>query len=140
MAGNYHDGDGIITGINITPLVDITLVLLIVFMVTAKMMVTPAVSLDLPEASQVDNLHVVFSVTLPQTGPLRVNGEIITDDHALLKHAQAAFKNDANTRAIIQADGDVPHRKIMNTVDLLKQAGLNRIAFAAIIAAEIRRE
>ncbi len=136
MAGNNHYGDGIITGINVTPLVDITLVLLIVFMVTAKIMITPAVPLDLPEASQAEGVQVVFAVTLPQTGPLLANGEIITNDQSLLKHAQAAFKNDANTRAIIQADGNVPHRKIMHTLDIIKQAGLTRIAFGAIISAE----
>ena len=52
MAGSNLPRRGIISGINVTPLVDVTLVLLIIFIVTAKIVVTPAVSLDLPRASE----------------------------------------------------------------------------------------
>ena len=52
-------------GINVTPLVDITLVLLIIFIVTAKIIVTPAVPLDLPRAAHSEEVQVVFSVIVP---------------------------------------------------------------------------
>ena len=55
---------GIITGINVTPMVDVTLVLLVIFIVTAKIVVTPAVPLDLPPASKSEEVQVVFSVIL----------------------------------------------------------------------------
>ena len=62
----HPNENGIIAGINVTPLVDIMLVLLIVFMVTTTIMVTPAVPLDLPRASQSEELRVVLSVVLPE--------------------------------------------------------------------------
>ena len=52
MGGSARQGRGIISGINVTPLVDVTLVLLIIFIVTAKLVVAPAVPLDLPKASR----------------------------------------------------------------------------------------
>lgn len=59
MAG-HGNGDGMITGINVTPLVDITLVLLIIFIVTAKILVTPAVPLDLPQAARSEEVQLVL--------------------------------------------------------------------------------
>src|SRR5437879_8024894 len=54
MAGQIQDDDDTITGINVTPLVDITLVLLIIFMVTASFIVAPAVKVELPQVSKAD--------------------------------------------------------------------------------------
>jgi len=65
VTAHQPDANGIITGINVTPLVDIALVLLIIFLVTAKMIVTPAVPLDLPRASRTQDVQVVFSLSLP---------------------------------------------------------------------------
>ena len=68
MAGGAVPKRGIIAGINVTPLVDITLVLLIIFIVTAKMVVSSAVPMDLPQASEGQEIQVVFSVTLGAAG------------------------------------------------------------------------
>ena len=75
MAGSSPQNGAPIVGINVTPLVDIVLVLLIIFIVTAKIMVAPAVPLDLPKASHSEELQVVFSVVLPARGGILVNGE-----------------------------------------------------------------
>ena len=80
MASTSQNANGIIAGINVTPMVDITLVLLIIFIVTAKIIVTPAVPLDLPRASQSEEIQVVFSVIVPANGPILVNGEPATTD------------------------------------------------------------
>ena len=72
-AGN-NDNGGIIAGINVTPLVDVMLVLLVIFVVTAKIIVTPAVPLDLPHATHGEEVQVVLSVILPVRGPTLVNG------------------------------------------------------------------
>ena len=66
MAGGQQadNGDEGIVGINVTPLVDITLVLLIIFMVVAKMVVSQSVPLDLPKAASGTDVQVVFSVEL----------------------------------------------------------------------------
>ena len=122
---------GIISGINVTPLVDITLVLLIIFIVTAKIIVTPAVPLDLPQATRTEEVQVIFSVIVPQSGPALVNGEVIPDDATLAARAHAAVGRDADLRAVIQADGAVPHRRVVAVLDQLRNAGVAHIAFGA---------
>jgi len=128
MAGGAGQRDGIIEGINVTPLVDITLVLLIIFIVTAKMVVQPAVPLDLPEAKQGEELQTIFAVTLPKDGSLLVDGERI-EEGELLDRARAALAETPELRAVIQADGDVPHRRVIGVLDRLKEAGIARVAF-----------
>ena len=131
MAGKSDDG-GIITGINVTPMVDVTLVLLVIFIVTAKMIVTPAVPLDLPEATRTEEVQVVLSVIVPERGPTLVNGEVVADDRALQDRARDKLAADADLRAVIQADGAVPHRRVIAVLDALKSAGVTRVAFAAL--------
>ncbi len=134
MAGgaSSQNGGGMITGINVTPLVDITLVLLIIFIVTAKIIVTPAVPLDLPKASHSEQLQVVFSIILPAQGPALVDGVATPSDDAMLKLAQQAKGRDPEVRAVINADGAVSHRRVMAVLDLLKSAGIAKIAFGAL--------
>jgi biopolymer transport protein TolR len=132
MASSPQNGNGMIVGINVTPLVDITLVLLIIFIVTAKLVVTPAVPLDLPRAAQSEEVQVVFSVLLPPSGPVRVNGEPVPDDDTLVRLAREAVGHDAELRAVIQADGVVPHRQVIHVLDLLKRSGITRVAFGAL--------
>jgi biopolymer transport protein ExbD len=131
MASTSQNANGIIAGINVTPMVDITLVLLIIFIVTAKIIVTPAVPLDLPRASQSEEIQVV-SVIVPANGPILVNGEPATTDEALLQLAGRAVGQDPEVRAVINADGAVPHRRIIHTLDLIKTAGIAKIAFGAL--------
>src|SRR5260221_1670354 len=92
MAGNaQRAGIGAITGINVTPLVDIILVLLIVFMVTAKLIVGQhAIPLDLPKAVSGENVQEVFSVSLTAQGATFLNGAAVADDDALAGPARAA--------------------------------------------------
>ena len=131
MAGQQQNG-GIIAGINVTPLVDVTLVLLIIFIVTAKMVVNPALPLDLPRATHGEDVQAVFSLILTADGMLLVNGERVEEDARLLALARAALGRDAETRAVINADGAVPHRRVIHTLDILRGAGVTRVAFGAV--------
>ena len=124
--------NGIISGINVTPLVDVMLVLLVIFIVTAKIIVTPAVPLDLPHAAHGEEVQVVLSVIVPVRGPMLVNGEALPNDDALEDKARTALAGDRDLRAVIQADGEVPHRRVIHVLDLLKGAGLTRVAFGAL--------
>jgi biopolymer transport protein ExbD len=132
MAGASRENGGPIVGINVTPLVDIVLVLLVIFIVTAKIVVSPAVPLDLPKASRSEELQVVFSVVLPVRGGMLVNGDPVPDDGALVARAQESLARDPELRAVINADGAVPHRDVIHTLDLLKRAGITRVAFGAL--------
>lgn len=132
MAGGTNARRGIIAGINVTPLVDVTLVLLIIFIVTAKIVVAPAVPLDLPRASQGQDVQVIFSVLLPSDGSLLVDGTPVASRDVLEGRARAALGENTDLRAVIQADGAVPHREVVSVLDTLKRAGVTRIAFGAL--------
>ena len=124
--------NGIIAGINVTPLVDVTLVLLVIFIVTAKIIVAPAVPMDLPRAQTSEELQTIFSVSVPANGPMLVNGTPLGDDEQLMQRARLAHAQHAELRVVIQADGGVSHRRVIHVLDLIKRAGIARIAFAAL--------
>ncbi|MEM7437541.1 MAG: biopolymer transporter ExbD [Myxococcota bacterium] len=131
MAHGTQRPGTIIEGINVTPLVDIALVLLIIFIVTAKIVVAPAVPMDLPEASQAEEIQTIFAVGVDPSGALTVDGEACADQ-SLDDLAKAALERDGALRAVIQADGAVPHRRVIEVLDLLKVAGIERVAFGAL--------
>src|SRR5882724_9943446 len=124
MAAPTQSDNGMITGINVTPLVDVTLVLLIIFIVTAKLIVSPAMPLELPKAVKSEEVQVVFSVIIPKEGPALADGEPAQEDAVMLAKARAAVTSDADVRAVISADGRVPHARVMHALDLLRQAGV----------------
>jgi biopolymer transport protein ExbD len=132
VAGVSQNGNQPITGINVTPLVDVTLVLLIIFMVTAKLIVSPAVPVDLPKARQTEEQQIIFSVIVAVRGPVLVDGQPVQDDATLLARAKAALARQKDLRAVIHADGDVPHRRVIHTLDILREAGIDRVAFGAL--------
>lgn len=119
-----------ITGINVTPLVDITLVLLIIFMVTAKIVVSRAMPMDLPRAATGGEVQQVFSVSLRADGTTYVDSQPAPRDEQVLQLARTAIAAHPDLRAVVQAEGTVPHSRVMHALDILRQAGLSRIAFA----------
>ncbi|MEM7156551.1 MAG: biopolymer transporter ExbD [Myxococcota bacterium] len=130
MAGSKQPSSGIIEGVNVTPLVDITLVLLIIFIVTAKIVVAPAVPLDLPTASQSEAVQTVLSVAVEADGQISVNGEACALSELGAK-AQAVKSESADLRAVIAADAAVPHGRVIAVLDTLRATGIDRVAFAA---------
>jgi biopolymer transport protein TolR len=126
------ENGGVIGGINVTPMVDIMLVLLVIFVVTAKIIVTPAVPLDLPHAAHGEEVQVVLSIILPVRGPILVNGAAVTDDASFERLARGALAGSPELRAVIQADGEVAHRRVVHLLDELKGVGITRVAFGAL--------
>src|SRR6185295_19248949 len=105
MAGGVNDeDDGLIAGINVTSLVDVTLVLLIIFMVTAKILVSQGMLMDLPKAATGESIQTVFSVELSVDGRTRVDSEVVKDDEAVGDLAKAAHNRNKDLRAVIRAD------------------------------------
>jgi biopolymer transport protein TolR len=131
-APSGQNGGGIISGINVTPLVDVMLVLLVIFIVTAKIIVTPAVPLDLPHTAHGEEVQVVLSIIMPVRGAILVDGAPLPNDDALEERARVAAAENPELRAIIQADGEVPHRRVVHVLDELRGAGIARVAFAAL--------
>ena len=127
--GSSNETDEAITGINVTPLVDITLVLLIIFMVTAKIIVSQSVPLDLPKAATGTDVQTVFSIVMAANGSAQVDSRGIPNDDAILAIARDAHAKNAELRAVIKADSAVPHGRVIHVLDLLKQSGVTKIAF-----------
>jgi biopolymer transport protein ExbD len=130
MASSDSDDDDIISGINVTPLVDVTLVLLIVFMVTAKIIVSQGMPMDLPKAASGEEIQNVFSVELTVDGKTRVDSLGVAGDDSVLELAKQARAKNKDIRAVIRADKKVEHGRVIHVMDLLKQAGVARLAFA----------
>lgn len=129
MAGAASDDDDEgITGINITPLVDIILVLLIIFMMTASYIVTPAIPINLPKASTgEDTPQSTLAIVLTREGELYVNNKRATDDElrALIRAELAAGKEP---EAVIGADAAMTHGRFVQIVDLVKAEGVAKLA------------
>lgn len=132
MAAATSDTDSGFSTINVTPLVDIVLVLLIIFMVTAKLIVSQTLPMDLPKAAQGEQQQIVFSVGIDRNGALTVDGKRVSDRSAVLSLAAAAKKKSADVRAVIQADQNVTHGNVVRVMDELKQAGIAKIAFGVV--------
>lgn len=134
MAGgaNLGDDDGIVTDINVTPLVDVVLVLLIILMVTATEIVrSSSIPVDLPEVSEGQEQDRAEPTTLAVT--IDAGGKIYLDETELTlaeltERASAARAEDEETRAILRADGGVPHRSVVRVIDALRQARVFKFA------------
>jgi biopolymer transport protein ExbD len=130
-ASTSNNDSGTISEINITPFVDVVLVLLIIFMVTAKLVFSPtkAKSLELPKAATADRVENVFAITVQKDESLLLDGKAV-DEAGLVAAAKDQHARHPLLKAVIQADGDVPHRRIIHLMDLLAKADLSQIAFA----------
>jgi biopolymer transport protein ExbD len=137
MAGGAgDDDDGLIAGINVTPLVDVTLVLLIIFMVTARIIVSQGMPMDLPKSASGEALQTVFAVELTADGKTRVDSEAAADDDAIVPLAKKAKSKNKDLRAVIRADKKVEHGRVIHVLDLLRRSGISKIAFAVTPSAE----
>jgi biopolymer transport protein ExbD len=136
MAGGASEDDGgLISAINVTPLVDVTLVLLIIFMVTARIIVSQGMPMDLPKAASGEDMQTVFSVELTEDGKTFVDSTQVAGDQVIGEMATEAKKKNPELRAVIRADQKVPHGRVIQVLDTLKQAKLSKVAFAVAPAA-----
>lgn len=131
-AGADEDEGGLISSINVTPLVDVTLVLLIIFMVTAKIIVSQGMPMDLPKAasSSSEQLQMIFSVELTEDGRTFVDSNLVSNDDLVGALGREAKRKNPDLRAVIRADKRVQHGRVIHVLDLLKQAQISKIAFA----------
>jgi biopolymer transport protein ExbD len=127
-ATTTSDDQDEITGINVTPLVDVTLVLLIIFMVTATYIVKEAIEVDLPRAaSGGQTVGPTLAFALDREGKLFLDGAPATADAARAA-VRAALARSAEARALISADRAVSHGRVVELIDLVKREGLTRFA------------
>jgi biopolymer transport protein ExbD len=133
MAGGsspFEDEDAgrMITDINVTPLVDVVLVMLIIFMVTTSYIVNPSIKVDLPKAATgSDQVKTTLGLTLTKEGGLFLNGEK-TDDGGVQRYIAAELPRNPDLQAVIAADKVVAHGQVVHVIDLVKRAGVRKFA------------
>ncbi len=119
---------GLITEINVTPLVDIMLVLLIIFMLTAHLIAKQAIEVQLPKAAQSTAVPpTTLAVTLTREGRIYLNGAE-TGPAALRAAVREAIAKDAKTQVIIAGDKNVSHGRVVWVLDLVKSLGVTSFA------------
>ena len=122
-----------ISDINVTPFVDVVLVLLVIFMVTAPMMVKQAISIQLPKATSGDNVTPTqVGISITSNGQVLWNGEIVAIEELGPKTVEA-LKIDSQVQAVISADAESKHSDLVLVLDTIRNAGLIKFAF------EVRR-
>jgi biopolymer transport protein ExbD len=130
VAGSSNDNDDdVISGINVTPLVDVVLVLLIILMVTAQYAAEKdTIPMDLPQAQSGDTaVPSTLSVSIDKDGKFFLNAEQL-DLEQLRARVRAAHGKDSDTRAVIAADGRVSHAEVVKIIDLLRQEKVTKFA------------
>jgi biopolymer transport protein ExbD len=124
-----------IVGINVTPMVDVMLVLLVIMMVSATYIVTRALNVELPKSASADEAaQGPITVTLTKDQRMFVNQEPISDDAELVLRFRKARAAAGEPSVVISADGGVVHRSVVHVIDLAKQQGITK--FGINVAAE----
>ena len=121
----------IISQINVTPFVDVMLVLLIVFMITAPLL-TVGVSVDLPKtkASQLNSKGDPIVVSIRQNGELFIQEREI-DSVQLLPRLRAISSGNKNLRIYVRGDKNVPYGIVLETISKIKSSGFKKVALVA---------
>ena len=128
MAGSSARRRGIIAEINVTPLVDIMLVLLIIFMLTAHLIAKQAIEIQLPKATQSTTLvPTTLAVTLTREGTLYLNSKQVTPEE-LRTAVREAVAKDPKTQAVIAGDKSVSHGRVVWVLDTIKSLGITSFA------------
>ena len=121
----------IMSQINVTPFVDVMLVLLIVFMITAPLL-TVGVSVDLPKtkASQLNSKGDPIVVSIKQNGDLFIQEREI-DSLQLLPRLKAISSGNKSLRVYVRGDKNVPYGVVLDTIAKIKSSGFKKVALVA---------
>ena len=118
-----------LAAINVTPFVDVVLVLLVIFIVTAPMMLKDILALQLPKVSSVDaKVAQSFGLAITRQGQFLWNGQIAAEE-TIAQAVRAALGRDPNIQVVISADKESLHGAVIKAIDLLKSNGVAKFAF-----------
>jgi biopolymer transport protein ExbD len=128
MAGQSQNGSGIITGINVTPLVDITLVLLIIFMATSHIIAERSMKLNLPKAAHTQEAPTsAVQVLLTADRRITLNGQPVTREALAVNLSQMAHM-DSGLRVTLAADKNVDWDSVAGLLDDIRGAGVTKLS------------
>lgn len=130
MGASIRNDDDQIAEINIVPFVDIILVVLIIFMVTAPMIITPSIKVNLPKSSSgTKTTASPLNISISRTGRVRINGKVTQVRH-IIKKIKKMLKQNSKLQAIISADKTVAHGRVISVIDKVKAAGVFKFAIS----------
>jgi biopolymer transport protein ExbD len=119
-----------ISEINVTPFVDIILVVLIIFMVTTPIIMNPSVQINLPKAASGDQtVPSLLNVSINKEGDCFVNGKKATIEE-LSAETKAQVGKNPEIQAIVSADSAVLHGRVIEVIDTIKTAGVTKFAIS----------
>ena len=133
MAGTLGGGGhgkkaGAISGINVTPLVDVVLVLLIILMVSSTYIVAQSLKVQLPKTHSTDGTaEKPATVTILKGGGLRWNDHD-SNENEIQTELKKAIDADPETNLVVSADKEVQHGRVVHILDIAKLAGVTRFA------------
>jgi biopolymer transport protein ExbD len=133
MAGTslYSDEDDTppITDINVTPFVDVALVLLVVFMVTAKLIVARGIEVDKPKEAAGADVPAALRIAVTEDGKIYVGRDTFeTDAAAVARIEELARDGSDKPKALIAGDRKAQYGNVMHAISLARQAGITTIA------------
>jgi biopolymer transport protein ExbD len=130
MAFKADSSDEVMAELNVVPLVDVILVVLIIFMVTAPMIMKPSINVNLPKAASGEaTVPSKLNITISSDGKLNLDGKSVEDTEVQAKALEEVKKNP-DIQAIISADKDVPHGRVVSVLDVVKGAGVKKFAIS----------
>jgi biopolymer transport protein TolR len=130
LPSSYKDDDddgGAITDINITPFVDVVLVLLVIFIVTAKLLAR-GIDIDKPKEQAGGDVASLLRVSVDRNGVIYVNGEHLADDAATIARIRQVVAHEAKPKAIIAGDRKAAYEGVMHAMALVHDAGITSLA------------
>ena len=130
MAADMQSSDesGMMASINVTPFVDVVLVLLVIFMVTAPLIAKDILKLQLPKTATGDGKAMsTLGVAINQQGHILLNGTPVSEE-ALRSEVSEAVRKNPETQAIISADVATEYGNVVRAIDIIKASGLQRFA------------
>lgn len=134
MANKFKnsDSDDIMAEINVTPLIDIMLVLLIIFMVTSSLGLDSGLDIELPETTSKTQKkeEKTLLISLDRNGALSINGKNIQKE-GLENYLQSILKENPNQFIVLQGDTSSSLGKTVEIMDIARKAGAKKFAIAA---------
>ena len=128
--GSNDNDDGIISNINITPMVDVILVLLVIFMVTANFLKKESLNINLPKVAASDaNIKESTQVALTRDGKFFLEGKAVTEE-ALAADLSREAKYRPNMRVTLSADENLSYGTVSRIMGLLRKCGVTKIALS----------
>lgn len=128
MAQLQGRGRAPIVGINVTPMVDVVLVLLVIMMVSATYIVAQSLKVELPKTATSDEaVPQIAKVTLTRDHKTLYDDQEVTEPQ-LVEKLRGAHASNADTSLVLSADQDVAHGNVVHVIDLAKVEGISKFA------------